>query len=721
KYFLACYDITEFARQKNILYQGRGAAANSAVCYVLGITAVDPEKIDLLFARFISKERNEPPDIDIDFEHERREEVIRYIYNKYGREFTALVSEVITYRHRSALRDTAKAFGFSVDTTNRLTSLLHSWTGYQITSQQLEELGLNKDSLALKHVFEISNQLLGFPRHLSQHSSGFIISKYPLSRIVPIGKSAMPGRTIIEWDKNDIEELAILKIDILALGMLTCIRKALTAINTERTKKGKKPLSLYSIPPEDPKVYDMICAADTIGVFQIESRAQMSMLPRLKPRSFYDLVIEVAIVRPGPIQGKMVHPYLKRRNSSEKVSYPDKNVEQILGKTLGVPIFQEQAMKLAIILAGFSPGEAEKLRRAMAAWKRNSDAIAAFEKRIISGMLSKGYSAEFAKSCVNQIKGFSEYGFPESHAASFALLVYISAWIKCYYPAEFAMALLNSQPMGFYAPSQIIQDAKRHGVKVLPVDINYSFWDSSIENSTGSKALRLGFRMVSGINKKDIIRLIKIRALFKFFESITELSREFAELGYELPRDTLIRLARADAFRSMGLNARKALWKIKALPKTFLPLDSYWKNRPELFSPPLESSYSLMLKDYQSTGLSLRAHPLEFLRAKLKKRGILSKKELLLINPENSRAPFFTAGIVICRQKPPTAKGVMFITLEDETGSVNLIVAPDVFKRYQRIIMSTDMIIAGGMLQKNGPLVYLNVFELRELDLAALT
>ncbi|MEY4700785.1 MAG: hypothetical protein RL326_972, partial [Pseudomonadota bacterium] len=473
KYFLTCYDIVTFARSRGILCQGRGAAANSVVCYCLGITSVDPTKIDLLFARFVSKERREPPDIDIDFEHERREEVIQYIYTKYGRHRAAIAAEVVTYQARSAVREIGKALGLSLEIVDKLAKSVHRWTGCAITAESLRELGVDPFDTTIQNVLILSNELVGFPRHLSQHVGGFIISNTPLSEIVPIINAGMESRTIIEWDKNDIEELGMLKIDILALGMLTCIRKALDLINQRRDNN----LELHSIPSEDPAVYEMLSRSDSVGVFQVESRAQMSMLPRLKPRCFYDLVIEVAIVRPGPIQGNMVHPFLKRRNGYEKPYYPDARVERILGKTLGVPIFQEQAMRLAITLANFSPGEAEQLRRAMAAWKTHKGVIENFKEKIVKGMLANGYNAEFAETCLNQIKGFSEYGFPESHAASFALLVYASAWIKRHYPAEFACALLNSQPMGFYAPSQIVQDAQRHGVSVHTIDANKSSWD----------------------------------------------------------------------------------------------------------------------------------------------------------------------------------------------------------------------------------------------------
>jgi error-prone DNA polymerase len=778
KYFLTCYEIVRFARSKGILCQGRGAAANSAVCFCLGITAVDPMVIDTLFARFISRERNEPPDIDIDFEHERREEVIQYIYERFGREHAGLTCEVITYRQRSAIRDVGKVLGLPNETVDALAKTIHRWTNYHVPEEDLRALGLHGHSQTIRNAFLLAQQLCGFPRHLSQHVGGFIIAQEPLCEMVPIGNAGMESRTIIEWDKDDIEALGMLKIDILALGMLTCIRKALTLVNQHllRTHDSRYPLELHSIPPEDSSVYDMICRADTIGVFQIESRAQMSMLPRLKPRTFYDLVIEVAVVRPGPIQGNMVHPFLKRRAGLEKVSYPDQRVADILGKTLGVPLFQEQAMKLAVMLAQFTPGEAEQLRRAMAAWKRDKGVIATFRKRIIEGMQRNGYSEEFAEHCMNQIKGFSEYGFPESHAASFALLVYASAWLKCYFPAQFAAALINSQPMGFYAPSQIVRDAQDHHVPTLPIDVNISAWDCTIEYTHtdslhAAAALRLGFRLVKGLSKNFVLLLLLAREKHGSFCSLQDLWQRIYHLGISQPGNELhlssplamlSPLAEADAFQSLGLDQRTALWEIRSLPRVpaslsasvdiedsftlrsayltardisptthTVPEDTVREPPPEFATPsvtgaaqvplPLLSTQQAMFKDYERTGLSLRAHPLQFVRPQLARRG--ASTALALRNrPLNARTQskaermVRVAGIAIVRQRPGTARGVVFITLEDETGISNLIIRPDVFEKYHRIIISSSSLLAEGILERVGEVVYVATSYLESLD-----
>jgi error-prone DNA polymerase len=723
KYFLTCCDIVRFARQKGILCQGRGSAANSAVCYCLGITAVNPDKVDLLFARFISKERNEPPDIDIDFEHERREEVIQYIYSKYGRNHAALTAEVITYRHRSAIRDTGKALGLSLAIVDKLAKSYHHWTGCDINSEDLKALGLNPEDRTVQNTLILADQLRGFPRHISQHVGGFIISEQPLSRIVPIRNAAMEDRTIIEWDKNDIEALGILKIDILALGMLTCLRKAFSLINKRRILENLDPVSLAAIPPEDPLVYDMICASDTIGVFQIESRAQMSMLPRLRPRCFYDLVIEVAIVRPGPIQGNMVHPYLKRRNGREAVHYPDQRVEKILGKTMGVPIFQEQAMRLAIVLAGFSAGEAEKLRRTMAAWRRNSEAITVFKERIIKGMLKNGYSKDFAESCLNQIKGFSEYGFPESHAASFALLVYASAWQKKYYPAEFCAALINSQPMGFYAPAQIIQDAKNHGVEVRPIDVNYSSWDCILEKSSTAKssspspAVRIGMRLIKGCAEAQADIISSAVKNHGRFTAISDLWYNTRGQGLPLRKATLFTLAKSDSFTSMSINRRNAYWDIQALPPHPLPLDKLTdKSEPAPKILPRLTRQEAMFKDYEATGLSLKSHPLAFMRSKLNQRAVYTAQALKQNKHRRYKCMVSAAGLVLFRQRPGTAKGVVFITLEDETGMVNLIVRPKMFEKYHRLILTSNCILARGILERVGTVVYINVEEMESLE-----
>lgn len=712
KYFLTCYDIVAFARGKNILCQGRGAAANSTVCFCLGITAVDPQEIDLLFARFISKERQEPPDIDIDFEHERREEVIQYIYAKYGRDRAALTAEVVTYRARSAIREVSKVFGLSLDIIDTLAKSVHRWTDNAITSESLEDIGLNPFDPTIQNTLLLTHELVGFPRHLSQHVGGFIISQTPLNQIVPILNAGMEARTIIEWDKNDIEELGMLKIDILALGMLTCIRKALALISLRRNQT----IELHSIPQNDPAVYEMLCASDSVGVFQVESRAQMAMLPRLRPHTFYDLVIEVAIVRPGPIQGNMVHPYLRRRSGLEKPYYPDERVERILGKTLGVPIFQEQAMRLAITLANFTPGEAEKLRRAMAAWKAHKGVIETFKEKITKGMLANGYSAEFAATCLNQIKGFSEYGFPESHAASFALLVYASAWIKRHYPAEFACALLNSQPMGFYAPAQIVRDAQRHGVGVLPVDANKSGWNCSVTYSEKQETptLRLGLRLIAGLRREhaDTIR-----------ESINT-DGEFASMrdlwGRQLPvsQSTLSTLADADAFSSLEMGRRQAHWNIQALAPKPAPLDTFLTERPMQSRPTLrESSIQRdMFADYATTGLSLRAHPLQLLRSYLQQRRVHTVESLSAKYGIPTSIRVSAAGIAITRQRPGTAKGVVFVTLEDETGTLNLIIRPGLFEAHHKVVRLSRVLLASGKLERIGEVVYLEVESIQSLD-----
>lgn len=721
KYFLTCYDIVQFARARGILCQGRGAAANSVVCYCLGITAVDPTQIDLLFARFVSKERNEPPDIDIDFEHERREEVIQYIYERFGRERAGLTAAVTTYRYRSAVRDVGKALGLSLEVVDSLAKLIHRWTSCTITPEELRSIGVDPNDRTIHQVLRLSNQLLGFPRHLTQHVGGFIISEKPLCETVPILNTSMDGRTMIEWDKDDIDALGMMKIDILALGMLTCIRKALTLINATREALPHTgpALELHTIPAEDPAVYDMICKADTIGVFQIESRAQMSMLPRLKPRCFYDLVIEVAIVRPGPIQGNMVHPYLRRRNGIETPHYPDERAAAVLQKTLGVPLFQEQAMRLAIMLANFTPGESEQLRRAMAAWKRDKGKIAEFQTRIIAGMRANGYTQEFAESCVQQIKGFSEYGFPESHAASFALLVYASAWIKRHYPAHFAAALLNSQPMGFYAPSQIISDARDHATTVLPIDIHSSRWDCTIEGAPDR--LRLGIRLIKGVPEQQALILERIIEERKELSSIQELWSYAQGKRYGLRKATLELLARADAFRSLALSSRDALWQIHALPPEVLPLDTY-ENLSARTAVTLDrrTAQEEMFADYHTTGLSLRGHPIQFIRDDLRRRGVVTTAEIKDGARFKPRSSVAVAGLAIVRQRPGTAKGVVFITIEDETGIANLIIRPEVFEQYRTIILMSSAVLAFGQLERVDAVVYISVARLESLDSAAL-
>lgn len=689
KYFLTVYDIVRFAVSQGILCQGRGAAANSAVCYCLGITAVDPDRINLLFERFISKERNEPPDIDIDFEHERREEIIQYIYNTYGRERAALVCEVVSYRTKSAVRETGKALGLPLEDVERLLKLLNQDEEEEL-ARVLKENRLSAREL---HTLRLSQELIGFPRHLSQHVGGFVISDPPLSELVPIENAQMEGRTVIEWDKDDIEAMGMLKIDCLALGMLSCIRKALNLIG------GVK---LYEVPAEDSAVYDMICKADTIGVFQIESRAQMTMLPRLKPRCFYDLVIEVAIVRPGPIQGGMVHPYLRRRSGKERPYYPTKAIEQVLGKTLGVPIFQEQAMELAIVAAGFTPGEADELRRAMASWKKDKNALIRFQQRITTGMISQGYTEEFAKQCFQQIRGFGEYGFPQSHAASFAHLVYVSAWLKRHYPAEFCISLLNSQPMGFYHPAQLLQDASRHGVEIRGVDINHSHWDCTLEG----RAVRVGMRLVRGLEKSEAMEIVRLVRQHGPFKSISSLWR----VG-KIKKSALAALAKADAFSSMGLSRQQALWELKRFRDHALPLleaiEAVREPKPAL---PEISAEEEVARDYHHLSYSLKAHPLSFYRENL--QGVLTTKELNTTARHNQQIS--VAGIILIRQRPPTASGFVFLTIEDEHGTANLIVKPDIYKRFRQTINDSVYLLTKGRVQRSDGVVHLIVEEIRK-------
>ncbi len=718
KYFLTCFDIVSFAKKRGILCQGRGAAANSVVCFCLGITAVDPTKIDLLFARFVSKEREEPPDIDIDFEHERREEVIQYIYERYGRDRAALVAGVVTFQPRSAIREVGKALGLSLETVSTLARHTHHWTGNTLSAETFQEMGLNLFDPTIQNTLSLTRELIGFPRHLTQHVGGFIICDTPLREIVPIIPASMAGRTIIEWDKNDIEELGMLKIDVLALGMLTCIRKAFEEIQ----KRTGIEHSLYSIPQDDPAVYDMLCASDSMGVFQVESRAQMAMLPRLRPRTFYDLVIEVAIVRPGPIQGNMVHPYLRRRQGLERPYYPDKRVERILGKTLGVPIFQEQAMRLAISLANFTPGEAEKLRRAMSAWKTHEGVIQRFKIRIIKGMTENGYSESFAETCLNQIKGFSEYGFPESHAASFAHLVYASAWIKKHYPAEFTCALLNSQPMGFYAPAQLVEDARRHGVHVLPIDAQDSAWDATlVDNPNGTHpSIRLGLRLVRGLRTSQAQELEENR-LLRHQDSTTEATSldTFRVRNPGITKHTLSILARADALRSLNLSRRNAHWQVQALAAEPAPLDTLFTTRSDDATSQLLplSEQAEMFSDYESHGLSLRAHPCSFIRTNLDKKRCNTIESLHVRYGIKANTRVSVGGLVITRQRPGTAKGVVFLTLEDETGTANVVIRPSLFTEQRELVMYSTALLVHGKLQRIGEVIYLEAYSLSALAL----
>ncbi len=700
-YFLTVCELVDFARGRNILCQGRGAAANSAVCYCLGVTAVDPERIDILFERFVSRERNEPPDIDIDFEHERREEVIQHIYEKYGRDRAGLTAEVISYRGRSAVRDMGKAMGLSVDLVDRMAKSLDWWDKGVANHDRLREIGLNPEDPTILRVMALSHELMGFPRHLSQHVGGFVITRSPLCDLVPIENARMADRTVIEWDKDDIDAMGMLKVDVLGLGMMTCIRKTIDLINDRRPPE--KELRLHAIPPEDPEVYDMICKADTIGVFQIESRAQMTMLPRLRPCCFYDLVIEVAIVRPGPIQGDMVHPYLRRRNGEEPVEYPNEAVRKVLGKTLGVPLFQEQAMAMSIVAAGFTPGEADQLRRAMAAWKRKSDAIAKFGEKLISGMIERGYTQEYAERSFRQLRGFSEYGFPESHAASFALMVYVSAWLKRHQPAAFAAGLLNSQPMGFYAPAQIVRDAQDHGVCVQPVDAQISGWDCSLEGDAPD--LRLGMRLVKGLHQDEAERVTDAVRRRGGFNSIEDLWRES---GVRVA--TLRRLASADAYLSMGLDRQQAMWQIRALRDEKLPIfdqiERKRAKRGERIALPAIPAQRQVVHDYASVGLSLKAHPVSFLREQLDAAGV-TKTEALANEAEWKNGDRISvAGVTLVRQRPATASGMVFITIEDETGVANLILRPKIYARDRKAARHGVILLAHGHIERQGSVIH---------------
>ncbi len=758
-YFLTVHDIVRYARSQKILCQGRGSAANSAVCFCLGITEVDPDRADLLFERFISPERREPPDIDVDFEHERREEVIQYIYKKYGRERAGIAATVISYRGRSSIREVGKAFGLSEDTIGALSSSI--WGGGGDGKADLARAGLDPDSRRVQQISALAREIAGFPRHLSQHVGGFVITRSRLDEVMPIGNGAMPERTFVEWDKDDLDALGILKIDVLGLGMLSCLRKALDLVEQ---RYGEK-LTLATIPPEDPAVYRMLGRADSLGVFQVESRAQMTMLPRLKPKNFYDLVIEVAIVRPGPIQGDMVHPYLRRRRGQEPVSYPSKELEAVLSKTLGVPLFQEQAMKIAIVAAGFTPAEADKLRRAMATFKRVGT-IGSFQRKMIDGMLANGYERDFAERCFHQIEGFGEYGFPESHAASFALLVYASAWLKCRYPDAFAAALLNAQPMGFYAPAQIVRDAREHGVEVRPPDVNHSQWDSTLEpgpeaatqvgysrlgqltlpisgkpeigrlhdlhrdmrgDVRATHAIRFGLREIKGLSEEDATLIVEKRGVA--YDSVRDVW-----LRTGLPPRVLERLADADAFGSLGLTRREALWAAKALGRVGdrdddLPLftshvpgatqhevvrcAASGTREPEIALPPMPLGEEVV-NDYRFLRLSLRAHPAQFLRADLSARGTL-RNEALRGLANNTRVRI--SGLVTCRQRPGSAKGVVFMTIEDESAVANVIVWPKVFERVRPVVLGARYVAVSGVVQAESGVIHVVADQLEDLTL----
>lgn len=711
-YFLTVYDLVRFARERNILCQGRGSAANSAVCYCLGITSVDPSKFNLLFARFMSDARNEPPDIDVDFEHERREEVMQYIYRKYGRHRAGIVATVTQVHWKGAVRDIGKAMGLSLDAVDRLAK-----TGYEFTEDWYSgrsaptSEGFDANDPLLRKVLELTGEYMGFPRQLGQHTGGFVITQNRLSDLCPIMNARMEDRTNIEWNKDDIEVLGFLKVDVLALGMLTCIRKC---FDLAKEHYGLD-LTLANIPQDDPKVYEMVSHADTIGVFQIESRAQMSMLPRLRPKSFYDLVIEVAIVRPGPIQGDMVHPYLRRRNGEEPVEYPSEELQKILGRTLGVPLFQEQAMEIAIVAAGFTPAQADGLRRSMATFK-SSGKVSEYERLLVEGMVKKGYQEEFAHRVFRQLEGFGSYGFPESHAASFALLVYVSSWVKCYYPDIFATALLNSQPMGFYSPAQLVIDARQHGVEVRPVDVNHSHWDNTMEEPSGAyRTVRLGFRQVKGLREESLGRLVTHRA--RHYRTINEL------LDCGVPLSVLERLADADAFRSMGLDRRQALWEVSALadhPTGLFEGHPSASSREREVVLPAVSAKEHVFQDYGSTGLSLKAHPVSFARQQLDalhvtpcgKLGELQDGSLIKV-----------CGLITVRQRPGTAKGVLFVTIEDETGYANLVIWGKTFEVFRKVILQSKMLMVMGKLQIEGEVIHViaeschNMNKLLRIDL----
>ncbi|OLF81348.1 DNA polymerase [Maricaulis sp. W15] len=705
-YFLTVHDIVAWARGQGILCQGRGSAANSAVCYCLGITSVDPANSSLLFARFLSKERREPPDIDVDFEHERREEVIQYVYRRYGRHRAALTATVISYRPRSAVGDVCKALGLSRDISTAMTGTVWGSWGSKVSADHIRQAGLDPDKPVIRQAIQLASELIGFPRHLSQHVGGFVLTQGPLIETVPIGNAAMEERTFIEWDKDDIDALGIMKVDVLALGMLSCIRKAFDML---ALYKGET-WDLASIPDGDAAVYDMLCRADSVGVFQVESRAQMTMLPRLRPRNFYDLVIEVAIVRPGPIQGDMVHPYLRRRKGLEPVRFPSPSPDhgppdelaQILRRTLGVPLFQEQAMQIAIDAAKFTPDEANGLRRAMATF-RKMGTIANYETKMVDGMVARGYAPEFAAACFNQIKGFGEYGFPESHAASFALLVYVSSWLKCHHPEIFAAAILNAQPMGFYAPAQLVRDAREHGVEVRGVDVNYSDWDCTLEPcEAGGFALRLGFRQIDGMRQEEAAVVMQRRG--PGFDDPAGLRRRTG-----LGRGMMEKLAAADAFRSMGLDRRAALWAVRGGARDRgLPLFdsadvSAFGHETEAGLPQMPLSEHV-LQDYQTTGLSLKAHPMAFLREAHGRLGLVTTSEA---NERPHGRWVKTAGVVLVRQRPGTASGVVFMTIEDETGIANLVVWPRVFDRFRPVVMGARLVAVTGRIQKADGVVHI--------------
>ena len=703
-YFLTVHDIVEFARSQGILCQGRGSAANSILCYALGVTEVGPEVITMVFERFVSEQRGEPPDIDVDFEHERREEVIQHIYEKYGRHRAGLCATVIHFRSRAAIREVGKVMGLSEDLIGALAGQASGWSRSGLDPERVRELGLDPNDRRLALTLRLIGEITGFPRHLSQHVGGFIITRGRLDELCPIENAAMEGRTVIEWDKDDIDALGILKVDVLSLGMLTCIRKSFDLI----AGQGGPRYTLENLPREDARTYDMLCAADAIGVFQVESRAQLNFLPRMQPRQFYDLVIEVAIVRPGPIQGGMVHPYIRRRQGQEPVMLPSEDLRNVLGKTLGVPLFQEQAMQIAIVAAGFSPGEADRLRRSLATFKRMGT-ISTFRDRFVGGMLSRGYTPDFAERCFSQIEGFGEYGFPESHAASFALLVYASAWLKRHHPAAFGCALLNSQPMGFYAPAQIVRDMRDHGIEIRPVCVNMSDWDNTLERRPdGQLAVRLGFRQVKGLRQEDAQWISAARG--NGYASVESLWRRAG-----VPPVALEKLAQADAFADLRLRRRDALWQVKALraPKP-LPLFSDLSQEEGIIEPdvnlPAMTLGEEVVDDYLSLRLSLRAHPMELLRPHIPN---------LLAHERLTTAPLgrtSVCGLVITRQRPGTASGVIFLTLEDETGTSNVVVWPKVYEQFRRAVIGGRLVRINGYIQREGQVVHVIAQEVEDLS-----
>ncbi len=733
-YFLTVADIVRFARSgydkdgkpvDKILCQGRGSAANSTICYCLGVTAVNPAKSELLFERFVSEERGEPPDIDIDFEHERREEVIQYVYKKYGRDRAGLAATLICYRGRSAIREVAKTFGYSEDQVGNLAKMLHWWSR-GVDEKDLKEQGLDTSDERLMQCVGLANALQGFPRHLSQHVGGFVITREKLHDVVPVQNAAMEDRTVVEWNKDDLEDLGILKVDLLGLGMLTCLKKAFDLCAEHYP--GDRIVTLDSSDANDGRVYKMLQRADSVGVFQVESRAQMSMLPRLKPKDFYDLVIEVAIVRPGPIQGGMVHPYLKRRQGLEKASAPKPELWEVLKRTLGVPLFQEQAMQIAIVAAGFTPSEADKLRRAMATFKRVGT-IGTLKEKFINGMIANGYAKEFAEASFAQIEGFGEYGFPESHAASFAILVYASSWLKCYYPDVFAAALLNSQPMGFYAPAQIVRDAADHGVEIRPIDVNHSAWDNTLEpgpvastrlhkrhadmarDVRSTHAIRLGYRQAQGLKEAEMLQLVANRGAG--YDSVRDVW-----LRSGLPPSTIERLADLDGFRSLGLDRRDALWAARGLNRVGgqedLPLferATLDRTREPDFDLPSMCLGEHIVEDYRTIGLSLKAHPVSLLREELAARRVIKSEQLgQMRNGERVRV----SGLVLVRQRPGTASGVIFMTIEDETGIANIVVWPKLFEQYRREVLGGRLVTIDGPVQSESGVIH--VIAERVLD-----